>query len=209
MALKTPVYNLNDYPNVYEPREDTFLFIDALEADQQFIKDLNPKCAVEIGSGSGVVITALSSILNNSCTYFATDINIDACKATQLTSILNHTQIECVNSDLLQCFKPNFFDMILFNPPYVVTNDEEIIGTGLNRAWAGGTNGRVIIDKVLGKLSCLLSNQGVCYMVLLKENNPEEILKILEKRSIDGKLVLARRVIGEHLFVYKFFQRKL
>lgn len=37
-------------------------------------------------------------------------------------------------------------DLIVFNPPYVVTCDDEITGT-LPRAWAGGNKGRVVIDR--------------------------------------------------------------
>lgn len=40
-------------------------------------------------------------------------------------------------------------DVILFNPPYVPTPDEEISGCGIEASWAGGTDGRVIIDRSL------------------------------------------------------------
>lgn len=206
MDLQTPIYNLHEYSEVYEPSEDTFLFIDALEAEQQFIRSLQPQRAVEIGSGSGVVITALASILRNSCTYFATDINSQACKATQLTGTLNNTAIQCINADLLSCFRFNCFDIVLFNPPYVLTDDEEVSGTGLSRAWAGGRDGRLIIDKLLLDLSSLLTSEGVCYMVLLNENKPQEIVYVLRRHQMDGRQVLERRIIGEHLFVYKFFK---
>jgi release factor glutamine methyltransferase len=64
--MKTP--NLShltkkDFENVYEPMEDTFLLLDALEEDLQALEALNPQLICEIGSGSGCVITFLSMLL--------------------------------------------------------------------------------------------------------------------------------------------------
>ncbi|RZC32503.1 Snapin Pallidin, Methyltransf 26, and/or MTS domain containing protein [Asbolus verrucosus] len=204
MLLTTPDYDLSDYPQVYEPGEDTFLFLDALEMEVDFLRSIKPKFAVEIGSGSGVVIAALEAILENSCAYFATDINPEACAATANTSLLNGACVDCVNMDLLGGFKRNLFDLILFNPPYVVTESEEIAGFGLNRAWAGGVNGREITDRLLFNLDNLLASGGVCYMVLLKQNNIQEVRSIMHKNKFNTELVVDRRHRGEHLYVVKF-----
>ncbi|CAG8777868.1 2297_t:CDS:2, partial [Dentiscutata heterogama] len=56
----------NDYENVYEPAEDTFLFLDALENDIEFLKnDVNPCICLEIGSGTGCVSTFLGQLLGD------------------------------------------------------------------------------------------------------------------------------------------------
>lgn len=41
----------------------------------------------------------------------------------------------------------------VFNPPYVPTPTEEIGRRGIAQAWAGGPQGRVIIDQFLPKVS--------------------------------------------------------
>ena len=41
MEIATPCYShVKNYENVYEPSEDTFLLLDALQAEQKYIKDL-------------------------------------------------------------------------------------------------------------------------------------------------------------------------
>lgn len=41
------------------------------------------------------------------------------------------------------------FPLQVFNPPYVPTPNEELDRTDIARAWAGGLNGRVVIDLFL------------------------------------------------------------
>lgn len=205
-SLTTPKYNLKNFTEVYEPSEDTFLFLDALESELNFITKMKPTIIGEIGSGSGVLITALANVLKNNSAYFATDINLQACIATLKTSGLNNCDIECINMNLLDHFKSNIFDIVLFNPPYVVTDPEEISGYSINRAWAGGKNGREIIDTVLENLDKILAKNGVCYMVILKENKPLEIKERMVARGYSVVVIMERKVPGEHLFVYKFYK---
>lgn len=205
MALKTPIYDLKSYPNVYEPREDTFLFLDAIELEINSLKKLNPTFALEVGSGSGVVITALQTILKNFCAYFATDINLEACLATKHTATLNNAFIEPCRMNLSFSFCEKLFDLVLFNPPYVVTDNDELIGSGINRAWAGGALGRQVIDIFLQNLPNILSEKGVCYMVILKENNPIAIMEKMKTYNFQSEIVIERKFMGEHLYVLKLF----
>lgn len=204
MSLHTPIYNLDQFPDVYIPSEDTFLLLDALEADYLNLKKLQPRIVAEIGSGSGVIISALYQLFQTSCSYFATDINQQCCSATKLTSALNNTHVECITMDLLTNFRENIFDVILFNPPYVVTEPCELSGKGLNRSWAGGCDGMEITNELLQALPNLLSEKGVCYIVLLKENKPPEIVKYMDVLGFKSQMVMQRKIPGEHLFVYKF-----
>ncbi|XP_057653711.1 methyltransferase N6AMT1 [Diorhabda carinulata] len=204
MSLHTPIYNLDQFPDVYIPSEDTFLFLDAIESDYLYLKNLQPSIAIEIGSGSGVIISALHQLFQKSCSYFATDINQQCCLASKLTSTLNNTHVECITMNLLHNFRKNMFDVILFNPPYVVTEPCELSGEGLNRSWAGGCNGTEITNELLQALPDLLSEKGACYIVLLKENKPLEIVKYMDALGFKSQMIMQRKIPGEHLFVYKF-----
>lgn len=40
----------------------------------------------------------------------------------------------------------------------------------LSAAWAGGTDGREVLNRLLPKISSLLSPKGMFYLIALKEN---------------------------------------
>ena len=53
-----------DFDSVYEPAEDTFILLDALEADLSLLA--NSRVCLEIGSGSGCVSTFLGLVVGKS-----------------------------------------------------------------------------------------------------------------------------------------------
>jgi methylase of polypeptide subunit release factors len=76
---------------------------------------------------------------------------------TQHTLSLSLAQvpIEVVRSSLLGGLEDRLrgrVDVLLFNPPYVPTPDEEVRGCGIEAAWAGGEDGRRVIDVFLPKI---------------------------------------------------------
>jgi methylase of polypeptide subunit release factors len=76
-----------DYQHVYEPAEDTFLFLDALHQDRVFLTSHFPHApiCVEVGSGSGMVISYLAALQSGRGLYWATDVNGKAAQATRAT----------------------------------------------------------------------------------------------------------------------------
>lgn len=181
--METPKFeHISRFTSVYEPSEDTFFFLDALESDLPFISSLNPTLIAEIGSGSGVNIAALNKALSHQF-CIATDINKDACLASVQTASINSAVVEIFNMEFLNCFRKNLFDLIIFNPPYVVTESDEIKGLGIERSWAGGEKGREVMNKLFPKMFDLLSEKGVFYLVVIKENDPEEIAAIMRDRK--------------------------
>lgn len=208
--MNTPVVKLSvkDLETVYEPAEDSFLLIDVLEADLEDLKAARPTMCLEIGSGSGIVIAALAMALKDHCQsyYMAVDINMDACKITKRTAKQNSVEVNTVRMDLASCIRSDrVFDIVVFNPPYVVTSDEEISTKEiLFKAWAGGTNGRKVMERVFPRIPDILSNVGTFYLLVIKENDPEHILRIFTNLNMAGKIVGERKVRGEHLYVLRF-----
>ncbi|EZA58942.1 hypothetical protein DMN91_010443 [Ooceraea biroi] len=213
--METPVVKLSDeeLKTVYEPSEDSYLLIDALEADLEILRRMKPAICLEIGSGSGIVITALAMALRRHCSahFLAIDINPDACRVTRRTSLLNCVDVDVAHMNLLDCIRIRCtFDIVLFNPPYVVTGYEEMLDDRLLfKTWAGGKSGRQVMEQVFAKIPEILSDAGLFYLVVIKENDPEYILSAFEKLNMSGKIVCERKVRGEHLYVLRFRKTKI
>lgn len=207
--METPIIKLSDeeLKTVYEPSEDSYLLIDALEADLKILHAINPRICLEIGSGSGIVITALAMALKRRDVYFiAIDVNPDACRATKKTSLINSVDVDVLQMNLLSCIQVQCtFDIILFNPPYVVTEYEEVLDDRLVfKTWAGGKNGRQVMEQVFTTIPKILSDAGLFYLIVIKENDPEYILNAFKKLNMFGEIVHERKVRGEHLHVLRF-----
>lgn len=146
MPFPTP--NVASNPEVYDPAEDSYLLIDALESD------LNPEASssilVELGSGSGIVSTFIQKYFRN-FHVISVDINPIACEISLETSRKNGCYIDAILSSLLTSIRGNLIDYVVFNPPYVVTPSEEVGKKGITASWAGGINGREVIDQFINQ----------------------------------------------------------
>lgn len=208
--FSTPNYShLKNFPNVYDPCEDTFLLLDALEVDfPSTLSKLNPSVVVEVGTGSGIVINFLSKLFTQSV-CIGTDINREACEAARQTSQLNSNdcRIEIINCDLVSVLADRLegeIDVLVFNPPYVVTEKDELGSNSIEAAWAGGHSGRQVMDRLFPQLNRLLSPNGIFYLVCIKPNNIDEIESILANYGFSMQVVLNRKAGIENLFILRF-----
>nr|XP_020645284.1 hemK methyltransferase family member 2 [Pogona vitticeps] len=195
------------FSEVYEPAEDTFLLLDGLEGDAEVLRSACIDICLEVGCGSGVVSTFLASIFGPTALYLCTDINPVASLCTVETAIRNKVDIQPIITDLVTGLLPRLHgkvDLLVFNPPYVVTPSVEVKNHGIQAAWAGGKNGREVMDRLFPLVPDLLSPKGYFYLVTIKENNPDEIIKNLEKGGLNGSELLSRQAGRENLSVLKF-----
>jgi release factor glutamine methyltransferase len=209
---------LADYNLVYEPSDDTFLMLDALH--HEFNTENNNrqgtiKNILEIGSGTGVSIVSLGKMLkqsgNSDLTLYATDVNQEAVRITMQTALengLDATCIKAIKGDLagpvLEILSHKV-DVLIFNPPYVPTPESEVGSEGIEASWAGGKDGRVVIDRAIPQIAKLLSiPNGVAYMVVVDDNKPEEIANLMmESYNIKVVPFLRRRARNEFLTILK------
>ncbi|XP_025959399.2 methyltransferase N6AMT1 [Dromaius novaehollandiae] len=210
-ALPTPRYDHvgphGPFREVYKPAEDTFLLLDALEQDAAQLQEARVEICLEIGSGSGVVSTFVASIIGSSALYICTDVNPMAAYCTLETALLNNVHLQPIITDLVKGLSPRLngkVDLLLFNPPYVVTPSEEVESHGIEASWAGGKNGREVMDRIFPLVADLLSTAGLFYLVTIKENNPDEILETMKKHGLEGTRVLSRQAGREMLTILKF-----
>ncbi|KAH9578995.1 hypothetical protein LSM04_009341 [Trypanosoma melophagium] len=238
---------------VYEPEADTFLLLEALDKDADRLRTMRPRRCLEVGCGSGTVISHLMLVLNgiagsaerlqeekekkNGCVeYHAVDVNPVAIEATHMTwsKTVNHNfngdevpHLQLHQGDLFAPFQRKSsgdeelrvyctFDVILFNPPYVPTSMEELLGAGtqgdfITAAWCGGPRGRIVVDRFIAYLPKFLSASGVCYIIAIKENDIPDMVKVIHAAFENSKEendavsvdVVAERYTGEYLKVLR------
>ena len=189
---------------------------------------------MEIGTGSGVPITYLAKQLlaekprpvpesDGNCVFsvIATDLNPLALEfarktATENGVIASDSEINTVSIqsiDFVECDlatplledRDGAIDVLLFNPPYVPTDDSEVSGNGIEISWAGGTDGRLVVDRALPQIAKLLRKKtGVCYMITVDDNLPAELATILrEEHGLQMVPLVRRRARNEYLSVQK------
>lgn len=110
---------------VYDPAEDSFLFLDALELEEDRIRKLKPSVIVEIGSGSGILGCFLAkNLVDIPPTVIGIDINPEAAVASSATAAMNGVAADYVMGNLFSSIKANNnIDVVLFNP-VSITNGE-------------------------------------------------------------------------------------
>ena len=96
-------------------------------------------------------------------------------------------------------------DVLVFNPPYVPTDDVEICGSGIEISWAGGLDGRRVIDRALPQIARLLRQpDGACYMITVDDNLPRELAcELRDEHGLRMVPLLRRRARNEYLSVQK------
>ena len=140
---------INRCKGVYEPAEDTFLLMDCLKCGEDVL---------EIGTGTGI-ISIYCAMKGSRCT--ATDINKKALECAEKNSDLNGVKIEFHHGNLFQCIDGKY-DTIIFNPPYLPTEDniEE------SEQWDGGSDGFKVIRPFLSTAHKFLKDNGEIYFIL-------------------------------------------
>lgn len=121
--------------------------------------------------------------------HHVTDINPHAIRIAKATAEKNNiptSDFHAHNCDLASDLLPiysNQVDILLFNPPYVPTPNEEVGSNGIEASWAGGASGRVVLDRALPQIAQLLAYpHGVAYIVVVDDNYPEQICQWMEEK---------------------------
>ncbi|XP_021290414.1 hemK methyltransferase family member 2 [Herrania umbratica] len=203
---------VSSHSEVYEPCDDSFALVDALLADRKNLLEHKPTLCMEVGCGSGYVITSLMLMLGeeaNGAQFIATDINHHAVRVTQETMEAHRVHAELINTDIasgLENRLAGLVDLLVVNPPYVPTPEEEVGREGIASAWAGGENGRSVIDRILLVALKLLSKRGWLYMVTLTANNPSQICRQMRKKGYDSRIIVQRSTEEESLHIIKFWK---
>ncbi len=177
---------INTDNNVYVPAEDSYLL-----ADNLLIKE--GQSVLEIGTGSGIVAMYASKLTDE---ITVTDINFDACRLAEKNFRENGIEnIEILFGNMFEPVQNRKFDVILFNTPYLPTEDGEVLEDTINYAFDGGLNGRKVIDIFLNEVGNHLNEGGIVQLIQSSLSGNEETLDMLDKSGF-----IAEIAASEHFF---------
>lgn len=171
---------------IYEPQEDSFLFMDFLR-DCFETKNVNEKSVLDMGCGSCILGETLRDL--GFIDILCVDVNEDAVK------LAKEKGFRALKSDLFEEVD-SCFDLILFNAPYLPRDELEDEESSL--ATSGGKRGDEIALRFLEEAKDFLKDKGVIYL-LISSLTPLENIK-----KFKFEVVKKKKMFFEELLILKF-----
>ncbi|MGK5728890.1 HemK2/MTQ2 family protein methyltransferase [Streptomyces sp. URMC 124] len=175
-------------PGVYVPQEDTALLLEAFVRERVACG----AAVLDVGTGCGVLAVAAA---RRRARAVAVDTSRRAVLATRLNALRAGVRVRALRGDLLTPVSGGHFDLILANPPYVPAPDGRRPLRGAVRNWAGGADGRALLDRLCRGVPEMLRPGGVVLVVHSSVCGPERTVKALEKGGLTAE-VTARRTVA-------------
>ena len=176
--------------NVLDPRSDTELIID-------IIKDLYAKdddfSLIDLGTGSGCIISTLLLEFPNS-SGIGSDISENALNIAQVNAnkyFINH-RVSFILSDWLDAINFNKFDIIISNPPYILSKDLErlpleVLYNDPLIALDGGIDGLMHYKKIISNLQNKSNDETKFLIMEVNENMTKELFQLLTSVGFERK----------------------
>ena len=210
MQIQFQNFNLIVQPEfVYSPAEDTFFLEDCVKHYYSKEIDSKPENICEMGTGTGYLAIVLKQLFPDA-ELVALDINPNAVALCSQNLNINNVNGLVIESNLFSYYnnvkKPDSFDLIIFNPPYLpsLSNPEADV-TLIDVSLDGGTNGAQVIQRFLQEVIHFLKSNGIIFLILSSFNKPTQILngyhqfqviKQYKKRHVFESLILV--VLKKH-----------
>jgi release factor glutamine methyltransferase len=171
---------------VYEPAEDSLLFADNFQSKEG-------SRVLDMGTGCGIlgIIAA-----KNAANVLAVDINPHAIRCARQNAVANElaNRMSFLQADLFNGLAPEIrFDLIIFNAPYLpcrLSNDT----SWLEKAWAGGRNGREVIDRFIRDAPGRLSLGGEILLMQSRLSDRDKTVSNLAGQRLRVNIVAEREL---------------
>ncbi|BCU67257.1 methyltransferase [Sulfolobales archaeon HS-7] len=146
---------------------------------------------LEIGSGTGIISVYLAKL---GASVVAIDVNPMAAETTQCSARINNVNVEIINADTVYAVRADYFEKIVFNPPYLPVEEYD---SWLSYSWSGGPDGVKEIVKALSYRT------NYYYFVYSSLANVEKIYAELRRNKIRVEKQIEKNFDFETIFAIK------
>ncbi len=148
-------------PDTLIPRPETEQLVDAVLQHQPY----HNIYVLDAGTGTGAIALALSKE-KPQWQVFACDDSLAALAVAQQNASDHHLRVQYFCSDWLSAIKPELFDVIVSNPPYIAQNDPHLTALAYEpkSALVAEQSGLADINILVQQAMALLKPQGRLYI---------------------------------------------
>ena len=173
-------------PGVFRPLPESRLLADVVCGQR-----LPPGARVlDLCTGSGIV--AISAARGLGARVTAVDVSQRALATTRLNARLGGVELRVLRSDLYAGVAGERFDLITANPPYLPASCDALPTRGASRAWEGGRDGRVLVDRIVDGLPGHLAPGGVVMLLHSALCGVGRTLEALRAHGLEASVVARR-----------------
>jgi release factor glutamine methyltransferase len=177
-------FDVND--DVYEPAEDSFLFAENLHVAVD-------EAVLDLGTGSGILAVLATKTAGS---VVAVDVNPYAIRCAKDNAQLNSVKkkIDFLQGDLFSALNIDVrFDLVLFNAPYLPSEEGEDT-SWIGRAWAGGANGRAVVDRFIMEVATRLKPHGRVQLMQSTLTGVEETIRGFNEQGLCALVIAEQKL---------------
>lgn len=172
---------------VYAPQDDSWLLCEALDACDL----VTDRRVLDICTGSGIL--AIEAAIKGAREVVAYDISPAAVACATRNAERAGVRVDVRLGTLDDARRAGPFDVVVSNPPYV-PSDAPLEGTGPNRAWDAGANGRVVLDQLCDLAPHLVAPGGSMLIVHSEFSDPPQTIRRLRESGFTARPFATRTV---------------
>ncbi len=173
-------------PGVYGPGRDSELLAGVIR------DHVRPGDSVlDVFTGSGV--QAIEAARAGAGEVLAIDVARRAVAGVRLNSLFNGVRVEPRRGSLFAPVAGRSFDLIVANPPFVPSGDDDGPVAGAARAWEAGHDGRRLLDPFLAEAPARLRPGGTLLVVHSSLCDELRTLATLDAAGLDAEVIVSER----------------
>ena len=180
MRLLTP-------PGVFAPISDSRFLADVLREQTLPLR----ASVLDLCTGTGIL--AITAARRGVRDVTAVDCSRRAILTTKLNARLNGVKVRALRGDLFAPVGDQRFDAIVSNPPYVPAETDDLPSKGIERAWDAGTDGRVLLDRVIEEAPDHLKPGGFLLIVSSSILGTDRTVAAMRDAGLEDAACIARR----------------